>query len=81
CRSLACTELMTLSADDYDAARAHPAHFIVLPGHDQRVFERVVEQHDHYTIVARRTGATHELVGRKRHLSRATRRSHLTRRP
>ncbi|MGZ6582241.1 MAG: hypothetical protein ACXVFE_14855 [Gaiellaceae bacterium] len=80
CRNLDCTELMKLGASDYEAARAHPAHFIVLPGHDQPAVERVVEQHDRYAIVLRRTGAPRERLGRRRHLSRATGSSRLWRR-
>lgn len=46
-----CTETITLSPDDYEAARADPGHFIVLKGHVAPEAERMVEDRGSYLIV------------------------------
>ena len=46
----------------YEAVRAHPARFFVVPGHeDLTAGEVVVEQRDRYTLVEKQ-GAERELV-------------------
>jgi hypothetical protein len=48
-----CTEPMELTLGEYEQLRAHPNRFAVRPGHiDERV-ERVVEEHEHYVVVAK----------------------------
>lgn len=45
-----CTDRLTLRLADYEAVRADPRRFFVMPGHEND-FERVVERFDGYSIV------------------------------
>jgi len=50
CSNAGCVERLRLSRDEYDAVRANPRTFLVVPGHEG-AFERVVEQHAAYVVV------------------------------
>jgi hypothetical protein len=51
CSRVDCAETIALDADAYDAVRASPLRFLLLPGHDQAGVERVVEHHADYVVV------------------------------
>ena len=51
CAQLGCNDLIELSVNEYEAVRAHPRRFIVLPGHERVDVELVVETHPGYLIV------------------------------
>ena len=51
CGDAACTQVIRLSLDEYDAVRAHGAHFAIIPGHQILEAERVVERNDRYDVV------------------------------
>jgi hypothetical protein len=51
CARLGCNELLELSVNDYEAVRANPRRFLVLPGHEQLEAEIVVETHAGYLVV------------------------------
>lgn len=51
CSQVDCAETVALDADAYDAVRASPIRFLLLPGHDQAAVERVVERHGDYVVV------------------------------
>ena len=51
CSRVDCAETIALDADAYDAVRASPLRFLLLPGHDQPGVERVVERHGDYLVV------------------------------
>lgn len=51
CGSRECTDMVRLTLDQYEAARRHPRRFAVLRGHLFPEVERVVEEHDAYTVV------------------------------
>jgi hypothetical protein len=51
CADRDCTEPMELTLAEYEAVRAHPNRFAVLPGHAYEEVERVVEEHDRYVVV------------------------------
>lgn len=57
CARLGCNELVELSVMEYEHVRANPKRFIVLPGHERREVEVVVERHDGYFIVEKLEGA------------------------
>ncbi len=57
CGQLGCSQLIELTAGEYERVRAHPRRFIVAPGHQMRDAEKVVEHHDHYSIVEKRAEA------------------------
>ena len=50
CSDDGCTERVSLPLAVYEAVRANPRRFVVVPGHDND-FERVVERADGYAIV------------------------------
>lgn len=51
CSRVDCAETIALDADAYDAVRASPLRFLLLPGHDQLAVERVIERHGDYLVV------------------------------
>jgi len=52
CGEERCFETVLLTSAEYEAVRAHPARFFVIPGHeDLTAGEVVVEQYDRYTLV------------------------------
>jgi len=50
CSDDGCVERLYLGREEYDAVRANPRRFIVVPGHE-RSFEHVVERHGVYVVV------------------------------
>lgn len=51
CADERCKATIVLSQDEYDATRRIPTHFVVRPGHIAHDIERIVENHEHYTVV------------------------------
>lgn len=51
CARLGCNELLELSVREYEAVRANPRRFMVVPGHERPDFEVVVERHPEYLVV------------------------------
>jgi hypothetical protein len=46
-----CTELLEATVAEYEAVRASPRHFLVLPGHEDTNTERVVERNSGFFVV------------------------------
>jgi hypothetical protein len=53
CADTECNEPMEFPLAEYEAVRAHPNRFAVLPGHVYPEVEHVVEEHDGYVVVAK----------------------------
>ena len=51
CANVACVEQMALTIDEYEALRAHPNRFAVLPRHVLPDVERVVAENERYVVV------------------------------
>ena len=51
CGEPSCHQPMSLTRAEYEAVRADPTHFAVLPGHEHPEFERVVERQNGFLIV------------------------------
>jgi hypothetical protein len=51
CADSACTEKIQLALSEYEAVRSFPTRFVVKPGHVLPENERVVEEHNGYTVV------------------------------
>jgi hypothetical protein len=51
CADFECIERLTLTLRDYESVRAHPARFVVLPGHELPDAERVVDRKDGFVVV------------------------------
>lgn len=50
CSDDRCTDRVSLTLAAYEAVRANPRRFLVVPGHDND-FERIVQRADGYSIV------------------------------
>jgi hypothetical protein len=57
CADAHCSAVIRLSADDYADVRSAPNRFFVRPGHEQPEIEDVVERHDEYLVVEKRSVA------------------------
>ena len=53
CASKRCLEQIPVTLDEYETVRREAAHSFVLPGHQVRTIDRVVEQTDGYVVVRR----------------------------
>jgi len=51
CSNTACTESLDLTAEEYEAVRAHPTRFAVTPGHQIAGIERVVDGNGRFLVV------------------------------
>jgi hypothetical protein len=57
CASLACDRMVDLTPIEYEHVRADPRRFLVLPGHELAIVERVVERHERYIVVEKQAKA------------------------
>ena len=51
CADTSCIQTLELSRDEYEAVRAEPRHFAVLPGHVYPDVEDVVRESNGYVVV------------------------------
>jgi hypothetical protein len=51
CGDGGCTQVIRLTLDEYEAVRAHSAHFAIVPGHQILEAERVVKENGRYDVV------------------------------
>jgi hypothetical protein len=51
CPDKGCGETIELTRSQYEAVRADPRHFLVLPGHAKTGVEKVIERHAGYLVV------------------------------
>ena len=51
CAQLGCNEMLELSVNEYEAVRAHPRRFLVLPGHERPEVEVVIDARPGYLVV------------------------------
>jgi hypothetical protein len=56
CGESACTARMPLLRAEYEAVRAEPTRFAIVPGHDVPDLERVVSETDRFVVVEKRAG-------------------------
>ena len=56
CGRLDCTEQITLGISTYEHVRSDPTFFVLLPGHEERDVETVVEEHDGFNVVRKDPG-------------------------
>src|SRR3954468_23435293 len=53
CAAVGCTEMLTITAGEYEAVRSEPDRFVVLPEHVYPNVETVVDEHPAYVVVAK----------------------------
>ena len=51
CGNRGCSEMLTLSLDEYEHVRESGRRFFLVPGHEILDLERVVDRHDQYFVV------------------------------
>jgi hypothetical protein len=51
CATLGCNRVIELTAAEYEHVRANPRRFVVLPGHERREVEAVVERRPSYFVI------------------------------
>jgi hypothetical protein len=61
CADVSCVEMLEIDPNEYQAVRAEPRHFAVLPGHIYPDVEVVVREGDGYVVVEK-TGAAAEVA-------------------
>ena len=61
CGNTDCHEQITMARAQYEALRANPLHFAVLPGHEDMRIARVVEQHQGF-LVAEKKGEAADMA-------------------
>jgi hypothetical protein len=54
CARLECTERITLTTEEYEAAHSDPAQFTVVPGHVTHDIEEVVAHNDRFETVRKK---------------------------
>lgn len=54
CAKLGCADMIHLTPQEYEAVRANPRRFVLLPGHHDRSIEDVVEVQPDYVVVEKR---------------------------
>ena len=54
CEDDTCTSVVRMTADQYEALRAAPNQFVVLPGHERPETEAVLARDNGYVVVAKR---------------------------
>jgi predicted NBD/HSP70 family sugar kinase len=57
-----CLERIAMTVAEYQAIRAEPTRFAVLPGHELPEIESVVERHPKYLVVEKRDPEAQEIV-------------------
>ena len=62
CGAADCREPITATLAEYEAIRAEPTHFAVLPGHELPEIERIVERHSAYLVVEKRQEVAQEVA-------------------
>jgi hypothetical protein len=69
CATEACIETIELLPAEYDRIASHKARFVVVPGHEQRSVETVIEDHSAYVVVEK-TGEARAEIEREHPRSR-----------
>jgi hypothetical protein len=62
CGAADCTEPIALTLADYEAIRAEPTRFAVVPGHELPEVERVVGRHPAYFVVEKSEEEAQEIA-------------------
>ena len=62
CGNETCIEQISISPKDYEAVRADPAQFVVVPGHEVPDVEEVVARVDGYAVVRKHPGMPAQLA-------------------
>jgi hypothetical protein len=62
CADLRCGDRIVVPLDAYEKVRADSSLFLVVPRHELRAFEDVVQQTDSYAVVRKRNGEARKVA-------------------
>jgi hypothetical protein len=62
CGRAECAQPITMTMSEYEAIRATPTHFAVVPEHEQPEIEIVIERHPTYFVVEKRQEDAQEVA-------------------
>jgi len=62
CADEACTELIEVAIEDYEAVRADPTLFIAIPGHENLEVEVVAQRHGSFLVVCKNKSDGREIA-------------------
>jgi hypothetical protein len=62
CGRATCAQPITMTLAEYEAVRAEPTHFAVVPQHEQPEIEVVIERHPTYFVVEKREPDAREVA-------------------
>ena len=62
CGDPSCARPLVMTLAEYEGVRASPKRFVVVPGHDHREVESVVEETARYAVVEKHPGVPTELA-------------------
>jgi hypothetical protein len=56
CGQIDCSRLIELTPAEYEHVRSDPCRFAIVNGHEIPAVESVIERHDRYAVVSKRSG-------------------------
>ena len=62
CGDAACAQPIRMRLDEYEALRAEPTHFVIVPRHEASDVERVIEENERFAVVEKLPGLPTELA-------------------
>ncbi|HEY8192678.1 MAG TPA: hypothetical protein VIF36_02025 [Gaiellaceae bacterium] len=62
CGDTSCTERVQMRLSDYEGIRSDPKWFLVVKGHDEPDYERVIEEREAYAVVEKLPGGPAEIA-------------------
>ena len=62
CGDPTCAQPIVMSLDEYEAVRAEPTRFVVVPRHEAPDVETVVEENERFAVIEKRPGLPTEVA-------------------
>jgi hypothetical protein len=56
CADTSCTERVQMALPEYEQVRSNPKWFLIIPGHEEPDYERVIERRNVYAVVEKLPG-------------------------
>jgi hypothetical protein len=56
CANTSCTERVQMQLAEYERVRSDPTWFLIIPGHEELDYERVIEETEGYAVVEKLPG-------------------------
>lgn len=62
CGDTGCAERIQMPLAAYERTRSDPKWFVIVPGHEEPAYERVIEETDAYSVVEKLPGGPSEIA-------------------